>query len=221
MPSVIRSASEFSASQLVLQAHKTKVSDDGFVQVSMSFACLASALQQNLALFRMEAAPPASLPADVRALPLQGGSIYLSELNTRSAVGIGYIDCLYVGSSLDQKRRIVRAEVQRSFSGPYTYRFSSPTAGKIGVEGTISFDYTTESLSVTWSSLSATDRGPQLKPKIIKLTNFNGSVNPPVGPGITSAGGTGNFKQELKEDFQAIPVGPVFRFSKTATMTYG
>jgi len=221
MPTVIRSNSEFSAGQLVLQSHNTKVNDDGFVQVSMNFACLAAALQQNLTLFRMEATPPVPLPADVSALPLQGGSIYLSEVSSTADKGIGYIQCLYVASSLDQKRRIARAEVQRSFSGPYTYRFSSLSAGRINVEGTIAFDYTAESLSVSWSSLAASDRGPELKPKIIKRSNFNGQVNPPVGGNFTSAGGTGNFSEQIKEDFQAVPVGRVWRFSKTATMTYG
>jgi len=221
MSAIIRANPSFAAGDLVLQAHQTRVAEDGFVQVSMDFACLATALQRQAARFRMEEPPPVPLPADAAALPLESGAVYLNEIESTAEKGIGYLRVLYVGVSLDQKRRVARAEVARSFSGSATFNFrSTVTNTNFSVPGNIAFDYQAEALSARWSSLSQNDNGPTLKPKIIDVTDRIRDVNPPVGPGIVSTGISVNFKIKTKIESQSVPVGPVYRFSKTATAIY-
>jgi hypothetical protein len=221
MSAIIRSNPSFAAGNLVLQAHQTRVAEDGFVQVSMDFACLATALQRQAARFRMEEPPPVPLPADAAALPLESGAVYLNEIESTAEKGIGYLRVIYVGVSLDQKRRVARSEVARSFSGSATFRYRSTTSNaSFSVPGTVAFDYQAEALSARWSSLSANDKGPTLDPKIIGTSGGGVAVNPPVGPGIVSAGVSANFKVTIKIESQSAPVGPVYRFAKTATAIY-
>jgi hypothetical protein len=129
---------------------------------------------------------------------------------------------VYVGSSLDQKQRIARAVVARSFSGSATFRFRSQVTSVVfDVPGVVTFDYQAEALSAEWSSLSAADKGPELKPKIVNVTNLNQDVNRPVGPGqFSSAGVFANYGLKIQIESKAVPVGPVYRFSKTATAIY-
>jgi hypothetical protein len=226
MSAIIRANPSFAAGDLVLQAHQTRVAEDGFVQVSMDFACLATALQRQAARFRMEQPPPVPLPADAAALPLESGAVYLNEIESTAEKGIGYLRVLYVGVSLDQKRRFTRAEVARSFSGSASFGFRSvnnqapQASATFFVPGTISFDYQTEALSARWSSLSPNDKGPTLSPKLVAITNVSTNVVAPVGPGIVRAGTRANFGLKIQSESQAVPVGPVYRFNRTATMVY-
>ena len=213
MPVVIRSNSEFSAGQLVLQSHTTRVSEDGFVQVTMNFACLASALQTNLALFRMEAPPPVPLPADARALPLETGNVYLNEINSTAEKGIGYISVLYVGSSLDQKRNVSISEGQRSYSGRgVAAAFSSQPYVALGTFGfTETFDYTSETFTVEWSAIERKDE-PTLTPIIKKIRNRKNSI---IATSNVIVNASRTEKTELIESLSVNPVGPVKRYSKS------
>jgi len=221
MPFNIRSTTDFSAGQLVLTSHATSVAADGFVEVRMDFACLATSLRTNLARFRMENSLPVALPQDVAALPLETGTLYLNSLTSSTSVGIGYIQTVYVGCSLDQKKRPVQVLAQRSFSGLQQFRqqiTSGATAGARTIVLPIQFDYTAESLTVAWSAIQDTP-APILTPKITDVRNIEGGADI-VQSNNTSASPVGQaYKVKFIEDSTITPVGPVKRYVKTVTAT--
>jgi len=218
MSAIIRANPSFAAGDLVLQAHQTRVAEDGFVQVSMDFACLATALQRQAARFRMEEPPPVPLPADAAALPLETGNVYLNEIESTAEKGIGYIRVLYVGASLDQKRRPTQVLAQRSFSG--RSRFSQtiirgPIAGTRNIILPIIFDYTAESLTVAWSAIGEAP-SPPLEPKITDVRNIQGGADLVTRTDRYIVPGP-FYKLKLLVDMSVTPFGPVKRYIKTVT----
>jgi len=223
MPATIHSNAAFGAGGLVLQSHETRVAEDGFVEIAMNFACLATALDRQAANFRMESPPPVPLPADAAALSLQSGTVYLSAIETTAERGIGYLKALYVGVNLDQRRRITFAQVARSFSGTADFVFRNRADNRLfPVRSTITFDYTAERKSARWSSLSLNDKGPTLVPKILDKANENIDLTPPGGGtrGFDIVSFKRNLREKIVEESTATPVGPVYRFSKTAVALY-
>jgi hypothetical protein len=216
MSFIIRSNPDFNNGGLVLQAHTTRVAEDGFVEIGMNFACLATALQRNLFRFRMELPPPVALPADAAALPLETNNVYLNSLDTTTDKGIGYLRAVYVGSSLDQRRNVSIKESQRSYSGTGTGAAQGNTTGTpfLGTFGfTETFDYTAQSLSVVWSSMGSSSN-PRLAPAIKNIRNRSRDIARTDNV-IVFAGDT--FKVDVITDLTITPVGPVKRYALTAT----
>jgi hypothetical protein len=217
MSFIIRSNPDFNNGGLVLQAHTTRVAEDGFVEISMNFACLATALPRNLFRFRMEQPPPVALPADAAALPLETNNVYLNSLDTTTDKGIAYLRAVYVGASLDQKRNVSIKESQRSYSGQGvgTSTGTGPLLGRfLGTFNfTETFDYTSESLTVNYCAIGRASR-PTLTPQIKNIRNRQNNI---VTAGPVRASGGDTFRKETVVDFSEVSVGPVKRYTMTAS----
>lgn len=221
MAVTIRSSPEFANGNVVLTAHATNVASDGFVEVRMSFACLESALRTNLARFRMEASPPVTLPADVAALPLETGTLYLNAISSTANAGIGFIETAFVGCSLDQKKRVAETRSQRSFSGKQQVLRINATgnANPSLINVPITFDYTAQAFTAVWSAIQDVPP-PKLEPKILEIRNFEGGETLlQSDTSYTLNASDTPYKLKLIEDLQIVPVGPVKRYALTVTAT--
>jgi hypothetical protein len=161
-----------------------------------------------------------ALPADAAALPLETNNVYLNSLDTTTDKGIGYLRAVYVGSSLDQRRNVSIKESQRSFSGTGSgsRRLIEPGfSGSVFLgpfRFTVTFDYPSESFTVTWSSISNSST-PRLTPRIKNIRNRNTNI-PPAANNITVSVGS-SYKVDVIADLSITPVGPVKRYALTAT----
>lgn len=201
--------------------HATNVASDGFVECGMNFACLQTALQRNLALFRMEASPPVPLPADAAALPLETGTLYLNSIASSAQNGIGYIQASFVGCSLDQKKRAAETRSQRSFSGKQQVLRINTTgnANPQLINVPITFDYTAQAFTVVWSAIQEVPP-PKLEPKILEIRNFEGGETLLQSDSSYTVNASDTpYKLKLIEDLQIVPVGPVKRYALTVTAT--
>lgn len=223
MPSTIQSTSSFNAGGLVLQRHTCSVEEDGFVEISMTFACLASFLNARILAFRMESAPPLGLPADVAALPLDTGRVYLNAITTTTDKGIGYIEATYVGSSRDQKRRVNVVETRESFSGTGTARATT----NLGFNGTVqlpsfqfteTFDYTSETFSVVFSSVGSRGAGLSLFPRTKEIRNYSRAPFQTIG-NVTVSPQSG-YKEERITTISQTNIGPVVRYRQTVQAVF-
>lgn len=216
MAATIRSSPEFANGNVVLTSHATNVASDGFVEVRMSFACLESALRTNLARFRMEASPPVALPADVTALPLETGTLYLNAISSTVNAGIGFIETAFVGCSLDQKKRITESRSQRSFSGRYQVLRINTTgnANPSLINVPITFDYTAQSFTVAWSAIGETP-APVLEPTILDVRNLEGGDSLLTSSTSYTLPAGRSYDIKLVEELSITPVGPVKRYVKT------
>lgn len=214
MPSTIRSSADFSAGRLALLGHDFTVADDGLVSARFRFACLGtnSVVASNIRRFVPDSVPPVALPADMTALRLETGNIYLSDATSRIERGICYIDANYVGSNADQQRRVTENWVSRTFSGTIIGR-SQAVGNPTVLYAVISFDYTAIERSVAWTAIAAAGE-PALESKAVNIRNYTETrVNTATNPTKLGKG----YMLQQNPSLQTDKVGRVTRYRKTVT----
>jgi len=217
MAAKIVSTPSFAGGALVQVAHNTAVADDGLVQVAIQYACLGTpqVVAANMRRFLPDAPPPLPLPPDLAALRLEGGTVYLTESRPTVLNGICYIDATYVGSSADQARRVTETWTTRSFSGEILGAVQLNTGTIPAIYGTISFDYTGVSRTVSWTFVEAqVDVALQARP-----LNIRNRREVSFGTANVIKRGVGYMVEQVPS-ISTAKVGRVTRVTKTVTGEY-
>jgi hypothetical protein len=217
MPATIISSSAFASGSLVLLSHNATVASDGLVQVQMQFACLGTpqVVATNMRRFLPDSPPPVALPTDVAALRLETGTVYLTEARPTTSNGICYIDATYSGSSADQARRVTETWTTRSFSGTILGELVVGGLKVPTIYGSVSFDYTGVSRSVSWTVIGA-QGDVSLDAEPVNIRNRNETS---LGTPSVVKRGKGFMVQKVPS-ISTDKVGRVTRITKTVTGEY-
>jgi hypothetical protein len=214
MAATIRSSSDFAAGNIAMLGHDFTVSDDGLVAARFNFACLGTTavVSRNLRRFIPDALPPVPLPADMTALRLENGAIYLSEVSSKIDRGICYINANYVGSNADQSRRVNENWVSRTFGGTIIGR-SKAIGNPTVLWGTVKFDYTAIERTVSWTAIQAAGE-PKLESEAVNIRNFiETRANVATAPTKLGKG----YMLLQTPTLQTDKIGVVTRYRKTVT----
>lgn len=219
MPATVRSSTSFAAGDLALLAHDFAVADDGFVQARFDFACLGTntIVARNIARFTQDSRPPVTLPANMAALRLETGTVYLSDKTSRISNGICYITATYVGSSADQARRVTESWTTRTFSGNILGEYYVAGIAIATIWGSISFDYSAVSRTVRWTVIGAQgDVSLNAEP----VNKRNRKESELAAGGLTVLKRGKGFMTEQVPSIQTEKIGRVTRIQKTVTGEY-
>jgi hypothetical protein len=219
MPATIISEPSFAAGNLALLESSLNTTDYGLVTVRARFACLGSdaVVQRNLAQFGRHAPFPLALtPASLRNTPLERGTVFLVDCETRTENGLCYFDANYSG--IAEPRRVVQTQASqsRSFVGLFSYTLDlGANVANVEAFGTISFDYDSVTTStVTCSFINA----PFLRP-----AGFTTNIRRIVRQAVRARGGSGAGLPPLdkSESYTTETVGAVYIIRETGTAEYG
>lgn len=218
MAFTIRSTTAFAAGQIILQNHTFNVADDGLVSARFSFACLGTSAVVAAAMrkFIVDMPPPVALPADMTALRLETGNIYLSDVSSRIENGICYIEANYVGSNADQARRVTESWTTRSFNGTILGEYTVAGTLIATVYGSINFDYTAVSRTVSWTVIGA-QGDVALDAQPVNIRNKKETILPAA---VTVFKRGKGYMVEQVASLQTSRVGRVTRIQKTVTGEY-
>jgi hypothetical protein len=188
MSYTIRSTPEFAAGGLVLLGHSVNTQTNGLVEARMSFACLATplVLARNLQNFAPDSIPPLALPADLAAMPLKSGNVFLVDYSNTVDKGIALIEATYAGISTLSKGQYSESSTTKTASNTVTY--STVTIGPALPANTAvaTFDYTAVAVSIQHCSFNINDR-KEPTARAENIRNYKNSA------GFTSSVSTGGF----------------------------